>query len=147
MKEIGIYIHIPFCKKKCSYCDFISFECIDEETIERYIKHLILELRVNMENICKNYAVTTIYIGGGTPSYVQKEHIEEIINVIKNYISINDIEITIEVNPGTANLEKLESYKKIGINRVSIGAQTTNNIHMNNFKQHIWMQKRQAFEI
>lgn len=127
MKEIGIYIHIPFCKKKCSYCDFISFECIDEETIERYIKHLILELRANMENICKNYKVTSIYIGGGTPSYIQKEHIEEIINVIKNYISIDNVEITIEVNPGTASLEKFESYKKIGINRVSIGAQTTSN--------------------
>ena len=128
MKEIGIYIHIPFCKKKCNYCDFISFNCNDEKIIEDYIKQLVLELKENMENISQKYNVTTIYIGGGTPSYIKEMYIEEIITEIKKYVSVENTEITIEVNPGTSNLEKLKSYIKMGINRVSIGAQTTNNM-------------------
>jgi len=128
MKEIGIYIHIPFCKKKCNYCDFISFNCNDDKIIEDYIKQLVLELKENMENISQKYNVTTIYIGGGTPSYIKEMYIEEIITEIKKYVSVENTEITIEVNPGTSNLEKLKSYIKMGINRVSIGAQTTNNM-------------------
>ena len=127
-KEIGIYVHIPFCKRKCYYCDFVSFsdKCIE---IEKYIETLIMEL--NTYNFEK-YNVTTIYIGGGTPSFIDSKYIINIINEIKSKIKNNitkfeDIEITLEVNPGTLDEEKLQNYKKNGINRLSIGLQSTNN--------------------
>ena len=126
--NFGIYIHIPFCKKKCNYCDFISF-CNKDNLINRYIKSLKKEVQ-NFEFL--NFNVTTIYIGGGTPSYINEKYIAEIMEILKeklknNKTSWEDIEITIEVNPGTITKEKLELYKKTGINRLSIGLQSTNN--------------------
>ena len=128
-KELGIYIHIPFCKQKCYYCDFVSFP--DKINLqEKYIEALIKELKsYNLEE----YDVTTIYIGGGTPSYISSDLIKKVLENLKEKIKSNktkweDIEITIEVNPGTVNKEKLEEYKKQGINRLSIGLQTTNDI-------------------
>ena len=124
MKKIGIYIHIPFCAKKCSYCDFISFENIKQRENE-YIQALKKEI---IENKNSQYIVNTIYIGGGTPSYINSKSIVEIINTIKENYEINkNAEITIEVNPGTVNKEKLEDYIKVGINRISIGLQSTSN--------------------
>lgn len=129
MKEIGIYIHIPFCIKKCEYCDFVSY-CNKKEYVPQYINALKKEIK---NNINKEYKITTIYIGGGTPSSIEENYIADIIEIIK--INMNDedlknfenIEVTIEVNPGTVNKEKLQVYKKIGINRLSIGLQETHN--------------------
>ena len=126
-KNFGIYIHIPFCAKKCNYCDFISFEN-KNNMIEEYINALKKEIE---EFDFSKYEVTTIYLGGGTPSYIKENYIVEILELIKNKISTNktkwdDIEITIEVNPGTVTKEKLKAYKNIGINRLSIGFQSTN---------------------
>ena len=129
MKEIGIYIHIPFCIKKCEYCDFISY-CNKKEYVPQYINALKKEIK---NNINKEYKITTIYIGGGTPSSIEENYIADIIETIK--LNMNDedlkdfenIEVTIEVNPGTVNKEKLQVYKKIGINRLSIGLQETHN--------------------
>lgn len=130
MKQLGIYIHIPFCKSKCKYCDFVSFQGIEAKQ-DDYINCLIKEIeKQNWNEINKNYKVTTIYIGGGTPSFIASEHIERILNVVKEKIKIEideKIETTIEVNPGTANKEKLTKYKKVGVNRLSIGLQSTNN--------------------
>ena len=125
MKEIGIYVHIPFCKSKCLYCDFNSFAKKDE-CIEPYIKSLIKEIEeYAKEN--KDILVKTIYIGGGTPSYIKEKYIKDIINSIKqNFEIIKDAEITIEVNPGTVNKRKLDTYYKSDINRLSIGLQSTN---------------------
>ena len=129
MKELGIYIHIPFCKKKCDYCDFISYSdkinCIKEyvETLKNEIKHELNKI----VNDKKNYRVTTIYIGGGTPSFIDSKYIVDIINIIKESVLIDNIEFTIEVNPGTVTKKKLEDYKSVGINRLSIGLQETNN--------------------
>ena len=127
-KEIGIYIHIPFCKRKCYYCDFISYsnKC---EQVENYIDTVIKELKTYA---FENYNVTTIYIGGGTPSFIDSKFIAKLMDEIKDKLKDNttkfeDIEITIEVNPGTVNEEKLKDYKKSGINRMSIGLQSTNN--------------------
>lgn len=129
-KELGIYIHIPFCKQKCYYCDFVSY--VDTvERMNKYIEKLKEEI-INEKNIYQNdYNVTTIYIGGGTPSILEKEHIKDILDILKEQLKNNktkfqDIEITIEVNPGTAKEEKLKQYKESGINRLSIGLQSTN---------------------
>ncbi len=126
-KELGIYIHIPFCKSKCYYCDFISYAGC-EQHIENYIEKVIQEME---QYDFSNYNVTTIYIGGGTPSYIDATYIKQLLDVLKNKISKNEtkwekIDITIEVNPGTVIKRKLEQYKRLGINRISIGLQSTN---------------------
>lgn len=130
MEELGIYVHIPFCKRKCSYCDFKSFSNIDEINQKKYVDALIKEIQ-NSQNTNK-YIVTTIYIGGGTPSFINETYIKDILQAIyKKWEIKNDVEITIEVNPGTITKEKLEAYKNMGINRLSIGLQSTNNYLLN----------------
>jgi oxygen-independent coproporphyrinogen III oxidase len=134
-KDLGLYIHIPFCVKKCDYCDFLSAPA-DEETKHSYIKALIAEIK-SYKDISREYLVKTIYIGGGTPSTVKGEYIEEVMDAIKEVFTIPGIEntgfgkespeITIEVNPGTVTEEKLKSYLKAGINRLSFGLQSTDN--------------------
>ena len=103
-KELGIYIHIPFCKSKCYYCDFISYAGC-EQHIENYIEKVIQEME---QYDFSNYNVTTIYIGGGTPSYIDATYIKQLLDVLKSKMSKNEtkwekIEITIEVNPGKEN--------------------------------------------
>lgn len=120
----GIYVHIPFCKQKCSYCDFVSF-CNKDEYIERYGQAIVKEIEYKKDMLRSE--ISTIYIGGGTPSYIDENIIRNILDAIKqNYILTNECEITIEVNPGTVTKEKLENYIQNGINRISIGLQTTN---------------------
>lgn len=126
--ELGIYIHIPFCIKKCEYCDFVSYSN-KLELQEEYVKKLIEEIEDNRE-LLKNSNVTTIYIGGGTPSAINPVLIENILYKIYEISNIKDkenIEITIEVNPGTTTKNNLQMYRSCGINRLSIGLQSTNN--------------------
>lgn len=133
MKEIGIYIHIPFCKQKCKYCDFVSFS--DKEIyINDYIECILKEIKSFSEKVELNYIngvddlvkINTIYIGGGTPSIISEKYIEKIINEIKdNFNIMKNAEITIEINPGTVNKQKLQKYLEIGINRISLGLQST----------------------
>lgn len=125
MKEIGVYIHIPFCKQKCYYCDFISY-ANKENCMEKYIN----ALKKEMENFTKNneFRVSTVYIGGGTPSYIDSKYIGEVLKILKRKNVLQDArEITIEVNPGTVTEQKLREYKLFGINRLSIGLQCTEN--------------------
>ena len=127
MKKLGIYIHIPFCKSKCYYCDFVSFSCKDN-LIEKYIECLKKEIKssIIIDNT-ENYTVNTIYIGGGTPSYVDSKYIVDVLNEIKQTYKVEDTpEITIEVNPGTITNEKLKDMYEAGINRLSIGLQSDN---------------------
>ena len=119
-KEIGVYVHIPFCKRKCYYCDFISF-CEKDELQEKYIDTVIQEIE-DFFNLNKNVKIKTIYIGGGTPSFIDGKYIEKIMNTFNKE---DVVEATIEVNPGSASLEKLKKYKECGINRLSIGLQST----------------------
>lgn len=127
MKNIGIYIHIPFCKQKCKYCDFVSFKC-NESKYEDYFNCVIKEIVDQVAEVKEhNEQIDTIYIGGGTPSVVPTDYIVSILNAIfDNYLVCKDAERTIEINPGTVDEEKLREYKEIGINRVSIGLQSTN---------------------
>ena len=118
--KIGIYVHIPFCKKKCDYCDFISY-CGKDDFIEKYVDSVKKEI----EHVKIKSEITTIYIGGGTPSYIDSKFIVQILEKIKEKNVAQDAEITIEVNPGTVTQEKLQDYIDCGINRISIGLQTT----------------------
>ncbi len=125
MKELGIYVHIPFCKQKCIYCDFISYSN-KNDLIEQYIKALKQEIKNNAQNVSE-YEITTIYIGGGTPSYIESKQIAGILETItQSYNVKKTAEITIEVNPGTATKEKFQDYVETGINRISIGLQSCN---------------------
>ena len=124
MEELGIYIHIPFCKQKCFYCDFCSF-ANKNEMQGKYVETVINEIK----NIThkEKYTVTTIYLGGGTPSILNPDYIKNILQEINSSFEIlDDAEITIEINPGTVNEEKLKKYKEYGINRLSIGLQSAN---------------------
>ena len=119
-REIGLYIHIPFCAHKCNYCDFVSFgDKLDK--VDKYIEKLKSEI---ISYKLEQYEITTIYIGGGTPSYINSKYIEDILSLINKEKAQ---EITLEVNPGTSTKDKLKSYKNAGINRLSIGLQSTNN--------------------
>ena len=124
MKKLGIYIHIPFCKRKCHYCDFISFSG-KQELIEQYINSLKKEIndyRINKEE----YLIDTIYFGGGTPSYIESKYIIDILQELKQKFNISkEAEITIEINPGTVDKQKLQDYYNSGINRISFGLQST----------------------
>lgn len=143
--ELGIYIHIPFCIKKCDYCDFISYtNCYDLQ--EKYVEKLIEEIEENRD-LLKNNFVSTIYIGGGTPSSIKPEFIKKILDKIYEICEISQIsekikiETTIEVNPGTTTRNNLQLYKNCGINRLSIGLQSTNDTiletigRIHNYKQ------------
>ena len=132
-KELGIYIHIPFCQHKCDYCDFISFSN-KQNVVKSYVEAVKKEINNYFQNkdFLDSYNISTIYIGGGTPSFIDSQYIVEIMNLLetkltRNQTKFEDMEITIEVNPGTVNQKKLEDYKKAKINRLSIGLQSTSN--------------------
>ena len=126
-KSIGLYIHIPFCKLKCKYCDFNSFSG-REALIDPYFDALQQEIRSYSAPL-KNHTVSTVFIGGGTPSYVDANYIYELFNTCRQCFNIDkQAEITIESNPGTLTYEKLLTYRTNGINRLSIGLQAWQNI-------------------
>lgn len=122
MKEVALYIHIPFCKQKCFYCDFPSYARKDD-LMSDYIEALLIELKEKI----KAYKVRSLFIGGGTPSYLNEENLRKLMKVIKNINFIEDAEKTIECNPGTVSEEKFNIMKEGGINRLSFGLQTTKN--------------------
>ena len=122
MKEVALYIHIPFCKQKCFYCDFPSYARKDD-LMSDYIEALLIELKEKI----KDYEVRSLFIGGGTPSYLNEENLRELMKVIKNINFVENAEKTIECNPGTVSEEKFNIMKDGGINRLSFGLQTTKN--------------------
>ena len=126
MKEIGIYVHIPFCKRKCYYCDFVSYDN-KYEKIDSYVEIVKKEIEDTSNEFTKNHIVSTIYFGGGTPSFLESKYIKLLLeNIRRNFNVSSNAEITLEVNPGTITEEKLKTYQMCGINRLSIGLQTTN---------------------
>ncbi|HRJ88774.1 MAG TPA: radical SAM family heme chaperone HemW, partial [Pyrinomonadaceae bacterium] len=139
----GIYLHVPFCKSRCSYCDFATDVYRDSGAVERYVDALCREIKLRkparqqglndqhadqaLPNGRASAIVDTIYFGGGTPSLLEPEQIERILNAVTSVFSVaNDVEITMEMNPATVTLEKLDAYKRLGINRASFGVQTFN---------------------
>lgn len=123
MKNLELYIHIPFCFKKCDYCDFLSFSC-DEKTQLAYADALIREIELYGPQM-QDYFVSTIFIGGGTPTWLDEDKMVEILDAIYTYFNVSgDAEITMECNPGTVTMTKLEKYRRAGVNRLSIGLQS-----------------------
>ncbi len=124
---IALYIHIPFCIKKCNYCDFVSFN-YTKRKLKKYVECLKNEMELYINNLqLRGLSVSTLYFGGGTPSLLSPEDLYKIIKKIKEYFNLKNLEeVTIEANPETIELEKFKEYRSIGINRVSIGAQSFN---------------------
>ncbi len=124
MKKLGLYIHIPFCIRKCNYCDFYSL-CHKISLETDYIEALCAQIEAE-SHLYNVYEFDTVYLGGGTPSILSISSVERLFECIKNNLSLaNGAEITIEANPGTLDREKLMTYKRVGINRLSIGLQST----------------------
>ena len=124
--ELELYIHIPFCVRKCTYCDFFSASGTEEEQAA-YVSAMVQEIQ-SYQELSGEYEVQTIFLGGGTPSLLTPEQIEQIFNAIYHTFSISeDAEITMEMNPGTVNIEKLHAMKAAGVNRLSIGLQSAQN--------------------
>ena len=123
MRLLELYIHIPFCKQKCFYCDFVSYANQDKY-FQKYVQALNKEINNFIDN--NEFEVQTIYIGGGTPSLIDAKYIEEILHIFEKRNLLKEVkEVTIEVNPGTVTEEKLRNYKNSGVNRLSIGLQST----------------------
>lgn len=120
---LELYVHIPFCVRKCQYCDFLSGPS-DEETKDRYIEALLKEIRAAEHT--EDYEIVSVFIGGGTPSALKAEAIASIMRTLQEqFFFCEDTEVTIEANPGTVDLEKLTIYRNVGINRLSLGLQST----------------------
>ena len=125
MNKAGIYLHIPFCKTKCIYCDFYSVTK-REDSIDRFIDCLLTEIKLNKTKL-SDYTFDTIFFGGGTPSVLSANQIEKILTTLNKCYNLDKkIEITLECNPGEIDYNKLKNLKKLGINRLSIGFQSFN---------------------
>ena len=126
-KVKSLYIHIPFCKKKCYYCDFPSF-CGKDHLTEEYIKVLKKEI----DSRASEFNIATIFIGGGTPTFLNSKELYLLGEAIKKLNLLDDCEFTVECNPGTLNRDKLIALKDIGVNRLSFGLQSTHDYHLKN---------------
>ena len=125
-KELELYIHIPFCIQKCAYCDFLSGPAT-EETISKYVEALQKEI-LSQEIFAKEYVVTTIFFGGGTPSILSGTQMKEIFKLLREVFVVDEnAEISMEANPGTVSKENLIAYRQAGVNRISFGLQSVNN--------------------
>lgn len=125
-RNLELYLHIPFCVKKCNYCDFFSASGTPKEQAD-YVSAMVQEIQ-SYQELSGEYEVHTIFLGGGTPSLLTPEQIEQIFNAIYHTFSVNEnAEITMEMNPGTVDIEKLRAMKAAGVNRLSIGLQSAQN--------------------
>ena len=125
-RNLELYLHIPFCVRKCNYCDFFSASGTEEEQAA-YVSAMVQEIQ-SYQELSGEYEVQTIFLGGGTPSLLTPEQIEQIFNAIYHTFSVNEnAEITMEMNPGTVDIKKLHAMKAAGVNRLSIGLQSAQN--------------------
>jgi oxygen-independent coproporphyrinogen-3 oxidase len=126
MMNPGVYLHVPFCKSRCSYCDFATDVFKSEAVVERYVDALITEIsNFGFPDKDKYNNPDTIYFGGGTPSLLEPNQLERILIALqKRFRFSDDIEFTLEMNPATVDLDKLRAFKDLGVNRASFGAQT-----------------------
>ena len=147
--DLELYIHIPFCIKKCNYCDFLSFPS-NEERREIYVQSLINEIEQTGKLLDKDaYAVRSIFIGGGTPSLLSGKQIERIMLAVRNaFFIMEEAEITMETNPGTLTKENVFSYKKAGVNRFSMGLQSADDACLHLLGRiHTWEEFLKNYEL
>ena len=146
-KKLGIYIHIPFCVRKCAYCDFLSVPA-DETTRAAYVRALKEEIR-SAGDLNETYEGATVFFGGGTPSLLAGEELAGILDEVSRRLLLRpDAEITVECNPGTLNRKKLENYKAAGVNRLSIGLQSADNRELKILGRiHTWEQFRENYAL
>lgn len=146
MKELELYLHIPFCVKKCNYCDFLSAPA-GEETRAAYVDALLEEIRGFDEP--EDYEVVTVFFGGGTPSILPGQAIFRIMEALREKFSFRKgAEITLEANPGTVDKEKLSFYKKAGINRLSFGLQSADAEELEKLGRiHTWEKFLESFQL
>ncbi len=151
----GIYIHIPFCRSRCSYCDFATDVFKNNETVERYVSALCREIaefgiaESRILNPKSKIEVDTIYFGGGTPSLLAPKQLEKILDVIYEKFSVaEDSEITMEMNPATMTLETVREYRNLGVNRASFGAQTFDDTELKRLgRKHTAQDVRETIEL
>lgn len=126
-QNLSLYIHIPFCKRKCRYCDFLSMPC-EAAKRELYVQALLMEIESYRESELASRPIYSVFIGGGTPSILETEQMKQILLKVKSIFNFceEDCEITMELNPGTVSREDCIRYHEIGINRISIGLQSAN---------------------
>lgn len=123
MKPLELYLHIPFCVQKCKYCDFLSAPASMQER-QDYVWSLCQKIRSYRE-LAKAYHVISIFIGGGTPSLLESSQMTDIVKALQETFSLDgDMEFTVEANPGTLTMEKLHTYRSLGVNRLSLGLQS-----------------------
>lgn len=123
MKPLELYLHIPFCVQKCKYCDFLSAPASMQER-QDYVGSLCQKIRSYRE-LAKAYHVISIFIGGGTPSLLESSQMTDIVKALQETFSLDgDMEFTVEANPGTLTMEKLHTYRSLGVNRLSLGLQS-----------------------
>ncbi len=123
-KKLGLYLHIPFCAKKCAYCDFYSFTPGNDKFMESYISAMMLQME-DISDAARLHTIDTVYFGGGTPTLLPISQLQRLMDSIRrNFKLQKDAEITIEANPGTVNLRYLKALRRLGINRLSIGMQS-----------------------
>lgn len=146
-KELELYIHIPFCVRKCNYCDFFSFPA-DEDTQRQYVKALCKEIFYYGAH-CRDYVVSTVYIGGGTPSWLWESDMAAILDAIqKSFSLLPEAEVSIECNPGTVTAQKFAVYRQSGINRISLGLQSAQNVELKMLGRiHTWEQFLKTYEL
>ena len=146
-KNLGIYIHIPFCVRKCAYCDFLSAPAT-EEIRQQYIEALKQEIRAS-RMLAETHQISTIFFGGGTPSVLKGEQLVSVLAELRNQFTIlPEAEISVECNPGTLTEEKLNCYKTAGVNRLSIGLQSAHNEELRMLGRiHTWEEFLESFAL
>lgn len=126
-KRLGLYVHVPFCRSKCAYCDFFSVVPPNAELTERYVNALILHMQ-SYRRGARDYAPDTVYIGGGTPTSLEPDLLIRLIRAIRrNFSLVRGAEFTVEANPATVELNTLNRLRRLGVNRLSMGLQSANN--------------------
>lgn len=147
MSKAGVYLHIPFCRSRCSYCDFATDVYKDSEAVDRYVSALAGEIELFEGGF--GAQVDTIYFGGGTPSLLSAKQLEKILDSIKKKFSVaENSEITMEMNPATVTVESLKEYKNLGVNRASFGAQTFDDAELKRLgRRHTAADARETIEL
>lgn len=145
MSKAGIYLHIPFCRSRCSYCDFATDVYKSGAAVERYVSALTKEIEI----FSQKETIDTIYFGGGTPSLLTPKQLEKILDSVYKKFSVDETaEITMEMNPATVTLETLQAYKNLGVNRASFGAQTFDDTELKRLgRKHTAQDVRETIEL